>query len=200
MILTPVPHVGKKGVRVLGISESFIKDKSKKSILTGLIMRADFVIDGFSFSKTTVGGMDATDSILEIYQKLGREDINLVFLNGCVISWFNIIELKRVYRDIARPIVCITYEKSEGLEKYLTEYFGSEAEDRITKYKENGEREEFKLHTGKKIFVRYLGLNRDDAIQVLNKFTLHGSIPEPLRVARLLARTLVHQMPETTFK
>jgi endonuclease V-like protein UPF0215 family len=96
--------------------------------------------------------------------------------------------------------VCITYEKSEGLEKYLTEYFGSEAEDRITKYKENGEREEFKLHTGKKIFVRYLGLNRDDAIQVLNKFTLHGSIPEPLRVARLLARTLVHQMPETTFK
>lgn len=199
-MLPPIPHVDKKGIRVLGISESFIKNKSKKSILTGLIMRADLVIDGFSFSKTTVGGMDATESVLEIYQKLGREDINLVFLNGCVISWFNIIDLKRVYRDIARPIICITYEKSEGLEKYLTEYFGPKAEDRIAKYKENGEREEFKLHTGKRIFGRYLGLDREDAIQALNKFTLNGSIPEPLRVARLLARTLVHQMPETILK
>jgi len=199
-LLPPIPHVDKKGIRVLGISESFIKNKSKKSILTGLIMRADLVIDGFSFSKTTVGGMDATESVLEIYQKLGREDINLVFLNGCVISWFNIIDLKRVYRDIARPIICITYEKSEGLEKYLTEYFSPKAEDRIAKYKENGEREEFKLHTGKKIFARYLGLDREDTIHALNKFTLHGSIPEPLRVARLLARTLVHQMPETILK
>ena len=200
-MLTPIPHVDKKGIRVLGISESFIKNKSKKSILTGLIMRADLVIDGFSFAKTTVGGMDATECVLEIYHKLGREDINLVFLNGCVISWFNIIDLKRVYRDIARPIICITYEKSEGLEKYLTAYFGpKEAEDRIAKYKENGEREEFKLHTGKLIFVRYLGLDRKDAIQALNKFTLDGSIPEPLRVARLLARTLVHQMSETILK
>lgn len=191
-----MPHVDKKGIRVLGISESFIKNKSKTSILAGLIMRADLVIDGFSFSKATVGGMDATECVLEIYQKLGREDINLVFLNGCVISWFNIIDLKRFYRDIARPIICITYEKSEGLEKYFVEYFGNEAEDRIAKYKENGEREEFKLHTGKIIFARYLGLNREDVIQVINKFTLHGSIPEPLRVARLLARTLVHQMPK----
>ncbi len=191
-----MPHVDKKGIRVLGISESFIKNKSKTSILAGLIMRADLVIDGFSFSKATVGGMDATECVLEIYQKLGREDINLVFLNGCVISWFNIIDLKRFYRDIARPVICITYEKSEGLEKYFVEYFGNEAEDRIAKYKENGEREEFKLHTGKIIFARYLGLNREDVIQVINKFTLHGSIPEPLRVARLLARTLVHQMPK----
>lgn len=200
-MLTPIPHIDKKGIRVLGISESFIKNKSKKSILTGVIMRADLVIDGFSFARTTVGGMDATECVLEIYQKLGREDINLVFLNGCVISWFNIIDLKRVYRDIARPIICITYEKSEGLEEYLTEYFGPKAaENRIAKYKENGEREEFKLHTGKIIFVRYLGLDRKDAIQALNKFTLDGSIPEPLRVARLLARTLVHQMSETILK
>ena len=56
------------------------------------------------------------------------------------------------------------------------------------------------LHTGKRIFVRYLGLDREDAIQALNKFTLDGSIPEPLRVARLLARTLVNQMSETTSK
>jgi endonuclease V-like protein UPF0215 family len=173
-LLTPIPHVDKKGIRVLGISESFIKNKSKKSILAGLIMRADLIIDGFSFSSATVGGMDATECVLEIYQKLGREDINIVFLNGCVISWFNIIDLKRVYRDITRPVICVTYAK----------------------YKENGEREEFKLHTGKIIFARYLGLNREDAEQALNKFTLNGSIPEPLRVARILARTLVHQMPK----
>ncbi len=194
---TPRIHVDKRGVRVLGISESFIKSKSKKSILAGVVMRADLILDGFSFSRTTVGGMDATDCVIELYQTLHREDINFIFLNGCIISWFNIINLGRVHKDTGLPVICTTYEESEGLEKYFLEYFGTRAEERITQYKENGEREELRLHTGKTVFARYLGLDRKEAVRILDRFTLQGAIPDPLRVARLLARTLVQQMPET---
>lgn len=194
---TPRIHTDKKGVRALGISESFIKGESKKSILAGVVMRADLIVDGFSFSKTTVGGMDATDCVIELYQKLRRDDINCMFLNGCVISWFNIIELGKVHRDTGLPVICVTYEESEGLEKYLIEYFGDRAEERIVKYRENGEREKLELRTGNTIFARYFGLGRKEALRILNRFTLQGAIPDPLRVARLLARTIVKQMPET---
>ena len=190
-------HTNKKGVRALGISESFMKSKSRKSILAGVVMRADLIVDGFSFSRTTVGGMDATDCVIQLYQMLCRDDINFIFLNGCVISWFNIINLGRVHNETGLPVICTTYEESEGLDKYFLEYFGAEAVDRIAQYKENGEREELKLHTGKTVFARYLGLDRKEAVRILDRFTLQGAIPDPLRVARLLARTLVQQMPET---
>jgi len=196
-VVTPRLHIDKKGVRVLGVSESFIKGKGRKSVLAGVVMRSDLVIDGFSFSTTTVGGLDATDAVLELYWKLERGDINFIFLNGCVISWFNIISLKKVHAETSLPLVCITYEESEGLEKYLTEYFGTQAQERIDRYRENGEREELELHTGKRVFARYFGLEKKEALRILNKFTLQGAIPDPLRIARLLARAIVQQMPET---
>ncbi len=196
-MVTPRLHIDKKGVRVLGVSESFIKGKGRKSVLAGVVMRSDLVIDGFSFSTTTVGGLDATDAVLELYWKLERKDINFIFLNGCVISWFNIISLKKVHAETSLPLVCITYEESEGLEKYLTEYFGTQAQERIDRYRENGEREELELHTGKRVFARYFGLEKKEALRILNKFTLQGAIPDPLRIARLLARAIVQQMPET---
>jgi len=197
-VRTPRIHVDKRGIRVLGISESFIKSKSKKSFLAGVVMRADLIVDGFSFTRTTVGGRDATECVLELYRGLDRDDINFIFINGCVISWFNIISLGKVYMDTSLPVVCVTYEESDGLEKYLTEYFGSEAEERIAKYKENGSRDKLKLHTGKIVLTRYLGIDRNSTVRILNKFTLQGAVPEPLRIARLLARTMVQQMPETT--
>ena len=56
-------HIAKKGLRILGIAESF--SSGKNSILAGVVMRKDLRIDGFSFTTTTVGGMDATDSVID---------------------------------------------------------------------------------------------------------------------------------------
>lgn len=180
----------KKGLRVLGIAESFVKGE-EESILAGVVMRADLQIDGFAFSRIAVGGMDATEGVLRIFNKLGRRDINAVFLNGCVISWFNIIGLDEVYGATGLPVFCVTYEESEGLEKYLKEYF-EDWEDRLKAYRALGERKKIVLHTGHEVLVRYLGVESEgDAKALLDKFTLQGSIPEPLRVARLLARALL---------
>ncbi|HNO08814.1 MAG TPA: DUF99 family protein, partial [Methanoregulaceae archaeon] len=55
-------HIAKKGLRVLGIAESF--SSRNTSILAGVVIRKDLRVDGFSFTSTTVGGMDATDSVL----------------------------------------------------------------------------------------------------------------------------------------
>ena len=188
---SPRVNVSKKGIRILGISESFIKRKAKKSILAGVVMRADGIIDGFSLSSTTVGGKDATERIISLYKCMKRGDINFVLLNGCVISWFNIIDLDGVYKKIKKPLICATYEASEGLEKYLKEYFRNDWKERYEIYLKTAIRHEIELHTGKTIFARILGLERNQAKELLNKFTFHGAIPEPLRIARLLARSIL---------
>jgi len=183
-------YIHKKAFRTLGISESFIKGLSGESILAGVVLRSDGIIDGFTFSKATVGGMDATEKIIGMYRALERNDINLLMLNGCVISWYNVIDLERVYSEIMLPLICVTYEESEGLEKYFLELFPEDCGKRIEIYRKNGPRTIIKLRTGHEVYVRFYGMSLEEAKGILNKFTLHGAVPEPLRIARLLARAV----------
>jgi len=187
-------HVYKKGFRALGISESFVKGVSKESILAGVVMRADMKIDGFTFSRVTVGGTDATEKILEMYKRLRRDDINLLLLNGCVISWYNVIDLHRVAEETGLPLICVTYNESAGLERYFRELFPEDWEQRVEIYRKNKGRVPVKLFTGHIVYIRYIGMKIEEAREVLNRFTFEGAIPEPLRISRLLARSIVKSL------
>jgi len=184
-------HLNKTGIRVLGIAESFRRGHDK-SVLAGVVMRSDLVIDGVAFDEITVGGMDATEGVLRIFDSLQRSDINVMMLNGCVISWFNIIDLKTVYERVRIPLICVTYEESEGLETHIAKHFdANECESRIDAYRKLGNRVAVKPHTKYEVFIRFLGLEKKEAAAVLKKFTTHGKVPEPLRVASLMARALL---------
>lgn len=187
-------HVHKKAFRALGISESFIKGLSGKSVLAGVVLRSDGILDGFIFSRVSVGGMDATEKIIGMYKDLRRDDINVLMLNGCVISWYNVVDLQRVYEETNLPLICVTYEESEGLDKYFLELFPEDCEKRIEIYRKNGPRTAVSLHTGHKVYIRFYGMSLEEAKGILNKFTSHGAIPEPLRIARLLARGIMRTL------
>ena len=184
-------HVHKKGIRALGIAESFVKGVSGTSVLAGVVLRADMIVDGFTFAEATVESMDATQKIIQMNKALDRDDVNVLLLNGCVISWYNVVDLDRVAQAVRLPLVCVTYDDSAGLEKYFEENFPDDWHQRIEVYHRNGPRKPLKLHTGNTVYVRALNVSEGDTLRLLNKFTHHGAMPEPLRIARLLARNLI---------
>lgn len=182
-------HADKKGLRALGIAESFKKGEGERAVLAGVVMRGDLQIDGFATTTITVGGLDGTDGVLDIFEELDRTDINLVLLNGCVISLFNLVDIFKVFENIKIPVICVTYEESEGLEKYFKEF--EDSEERMEIYERLGNRTPVKLHTGHEVLVRCAGIEKEQDIKaLLDRFTLQGAIPEPLKVARLLARSV----------
>ena len=182
-------HIPKKGLRAFGIAESFSGRTS--STLAGVVMRKDLRIDGFSFGKVTVGGMDATDIILGMVRDLNRMDINVVMLSGCVIAWFNVVDPSRISNETGIPVICVSYEDSDGLEVEIRHHFPHD-EGRIVAYQKLGERLPVTLHTQKIIYLRAWGLSMTDASKLCNDFTLEGKIPEPIRVARLCSRHLTN--------
>jgi endonuclease V-like protein UPF0215 family len=193
-------HIAKKGLRVLGIAESFTSEN--RSILAGVVMRKDLRIDGFSFETTTVGGMDATDSVVSLYRNFNRQDINVIMISGCVISWFNIIDPWRVREETGRPTIVVTYEDSEGIEEDIMHYFPHD-EVRLSQYLALGTRIPHSLPTGHTIYIRPYGMSEEDAGALCSAFTYDGKIPDPLRVARLCARAVMHYLnslnEETSF-
>ena len=189
-------HVNKPALRILGIAESFART-FPVSVLAGVVMRADMRIDGMAYAHATVGGDDATQAVIRIYEKLDREDVNALLISGAAVSWFNIIDLQEVFRFVKRPIVSLTYEASLGLERYLREYF-PQSEDKLRSYQRLGNREVVRLKTGHEVYIRAFGATAEEARNMLNKFTKDGRVPEPVRVARLAARAALHA--DTTCK
>ncbi|TFG34893.1 DUF99 family protein [Candidatus Thorarchaeota archaeon] len=179
----------KSGVRVLGISESFIKDASK-SVVAGVVMRGDFRIDGFGYCRPLVGGTDATQSLLDLYTKLERQDIRAWMLGGTIISWFNVVDITELYDKTEVPVVSVTFNPTAGIEKYLHEYFPDTWQERLEKIDQMGERKEITLTTGHTAYLTIAGVSLNRAKKLVDQFTIDGRVPEPIRVARIIAARL----------
>ena len=183
-------HLEKKGIRGLAIAESFSQN-SKKSVLSGIVMSTDLVIDGFVFGHSTVGGDDATDAILEMYEKLDRQDISFLLISGIVISLYNIIDMKKISEKIGLPVIGVTYEESSGIEDAIKHHFPESYKSKLTEYSKLESRKKITLHTSYNLYVRNEGCTVLETKQLLDKITLQGSIPEPLKITQLLANTLL---------
>jgi uncharacterized protein len=185
-------HLEKKGLRGLAIAESFHQN-SEKSILSGLVMRRDFVIDGFVFGTATLDGDDATDSILKMYDELNRPDISYILISGVIISLYNIVDIKKIHEKLQIPIIGVTYNESEGIDSAIKHHFPNSYESKIQQYQKLGNRDKITLHTSSDIFVRRQGCDLPEVKHLLNELTIQGSFPEPLRVAQLLAKSLLQK-------
>jgi len=181
-------HIEKKGLRGLAIAESF-KENEKISHLAGVVMRRDFVIDGFVFGNSTIEGNDATDAILQMHKKLNRDDISFVMIAGLIISMYNIVDIKKIWNQLKIPVIGVTYEDSKGIEDAIKYHFPDSYQLKIEEYHRLGQRTKISLHTGHDIFVRIEGCEIQETKNLLNAMTLQGAVPEPLRVAQMLAKT-----------
>ena len=180
-------HLEKSGLRGLGIAESF-KYGDSTSRLAGVVIRRDFIVDGFVFGKCTIGGDDATDAILDMYCRLDRDDVNYIIISGLIISMYNFINIKKIWEVTKIPVIAVTYEESLGIEGAIRHHFPNSCEKKLAEYYKLDKRKEMTLRTGHKLYFRHEGCLLEETVKFLDTLTLQGSIPEPVRVAQLLAR------------
>ncbi|SEO52936.1 hypothetical protein SAMN04487948_10392 [Halogranum amylolyticum] len=175
----------KRGIRALGVAAS---DGDTRSTLCGALVRADRVVDGCAFRECTVGGTDSTDAVARLFSTLGREDVQYLLLSGVAPAWFNLYDLHAVHEATDRPVLSVSFEASEGLTAALREQFeGEQLDRRLAVYESLPPRQRVAVDDGT-VFVRAVGVDDGEARDVVRAFTPEGGRPEPLRVARLLAR------------
>jgi uncharacterized protein len=184
-------HLEKKAIRALGVAESFRKNQ-RTSTLAGVVMRSDLVVDGFAASTLRVGGSDATDSVIELYGDLRRNDVNSILISGSVLSLYNVLDIDTICTELKLPVLAISFKQSTSdLAANIRNRFPKKAaEKKIQLLEKLGTADKIKLRTGYEVFVRTAGIKENESTKLLDKFTLQGSIPEPIRVARLLAKTI----------
>ena len=183
-------HLEKNGIRGFSISESFEK-QDNQSLLAGVVMSNEFLIDGFVFENATLKGDDITEKILMMYEKLNRDDISYLLLPGTILSMYNIVDIDQLFEHFQIPIIAVNSKDSSGLHDTLRHHFPNDFENKIKQYEKLGPRQIIELDSKSEIYLRMRGCTIKNCKTLLDKITLQGSIPEPLRVSQTLAKTLL---------
>lgn len=184
----------KDGVRALGVAES-ASPEADRSTLAGTVLRADGRTDGFGLGTCTIGGTDATEAVWDIYEGLDREDIRYLVVAGVALAWYNIIDMDALHQRVQRPILSVSFEESPGLSEAIRDGVDN-PDPRLETYQSLPDRVPVTLN-GEHRYVRWVGCSEAEAREVLQSFTPGGGRPEPIRVARLLARAVDQWRDET---
>jgi hypothetical protein len=108
-----------------------------------------------------------------------------------VISLYNIVDIKKISQKTELPVIGVTYNDSDSIQDAIKHHFPNSYNSKLDQYSKLDSRKEITLHTSYNLYIRNEGCTILEAKQLLDKLTLQGSFPEPLRIAQLLAKTLL---------
>ncbi len=180
-----------KNIRVLGVDDAyFVPHKKGKTYIVGVVMRASFYIDGFVVRNITVDGNDVTDAIASmILDSKYESDIKFVMTQGITFGGFNILDMKKLYEKVKKPIIVIS-RKRPNLESMLSA-LKNHFPDWRARAKLLTEVEIEDVKNGRyTLHIQRVGADIDTVLEIIRKFTVRGAVPEPLRVAHLMASAL----------
>lgn len=177
----------KKEVRILGVDDSPFKKSDPGALIVGVVFRGANFLDGVLSTRIAVDGDDFTEKLSKMV--LGtrhREQLQIVMLNGITFAGFNVADLPKIHELTGLPVISVVRKMPDfdGIKKAIFSSFALKAGEK--KWKAVGRAGP--LHPcGKKVFFQCAGIRPEDASALIKATSVHSGIPEPIRVAHLIA-------------
>ncbi|MBN1430396.1 MAG: DUF99 family protein [Anaerolineae bacterium] len=141
-------------------------------------------LDGVLIGEVEKDGMDAAEKLIAlISQSKFAPNLHLVMLQGIALGGFNVVDVFALHEQLALPVLVVSRRlpNMEAIKNAL-----------LTKVR--GGREKWAvieklgpMEPAGSAYVQRVGLTHDQAVTVVKRLAIEGSIPEPLRVAHLIA-------------
>ena len=170
--------------RVAAFDDGFFeKNRSSEALLVGVVWRADNRIDGLLSARISVDGNDATrkiSSLLNGSRFAGQA--SYIFLQGITFAGFNIVDMEALSKATGKPVISV-FRKKPDLKAMLgavKRFPDSAQKARVLK----GAPEISALG---RLRFQCSGCGKAEAAQVIKKCLLHSLVPEPVRIAHIIA-------------
>lgn len=183
----------KSEIRILGIDDGPFNPKSKDKVpVIGVVYRGGNYPDGFLRTDVKVDGLDATEKIAKlINSSRHKQQLKVIMLDGITLGGFNIVDIKKLYKETNLPIIVINRKRPnlKDVKNALKNF--KDFEKRWKMIKSAGKIKICKLKSGVKVYYQAIGLTEEDAEDAIALSSTHSQIPEPLRIAHLIATAIV---------
>jgi len=177
----------KKEIRLLGIDDSPFTFNEKYTRIFGVVMRGGNYLECVLSSQISVDGDDSTSIVRDMIENTRHKmQIKAILLDGIALGGFNVIDIEKIYKDTKIPIITITRDKPDfdkiktALKKNFQDW--KKRWNLVNK----GKLHEVKT-SHNPIYIKFMGLSIDEAKEIIKLSTIRGVVPEPIRVAHLIA-------------
>ena len=181
-------------MRILAVEDGGFKvglpgKRKEKALLIGVVT-LKFKIQTILFTRVMVDGLDVTPKLIEMI-KNKRSKPDLVFLASISYAGFNLVNLVQVYDRLRIPIIVANRKepREDAVEDALLNHF-PDWKERLKIIDDVGKPEKLTTSNGETIYGHVIGISKEEAINKLEKLTVFGKLPEPLRIAHILAHEL----------
>lgn len=178
----------KKEIRIIGIDDSpFDKFRDKNILVVGVVMRGGSWVDGVLSTKVTVDGSDSTKKIAEMINKCKfKPQLQCIFLKGIAVAGFNVIDVKELGKKTKLPVI-IVIRRMPDIENIKNTLIKIKKKTKIKLIEKAGNVVEVD-----DIFVQLTGISMEEAKKILKIVCTRSNIPEPLRLAHIIASGIVN--------
>ncbi len=183
----------KPQIRVVGFDDGTFSFSSKlrgeKTILVGVVMKGSQEVVGVLSRWITVDGNDATDAMIDAVNSSRFKDLRLILLKGITYAGFNVVDLERLHGETGLPVVVVIRKRPdmEAMERALRKHF-SDAEERIELLRKAPPLLEL---IPERLYIQAVGIEGNKASEVVRVTTRTGLVPEPLRLAHMIASAVM---------
>jgi len=177
-------------LRILAVEDGGLQGKKagQRVLLLGILAR-NFAVEAVYTSTIAVDGLDATDRLIRMVGRKRR--ISLIMLASISYGGFNLMDPVEIYGRLRIPVVIANPEKPNNLavRAALSKHF-SDWKERFEVFRKVGTPSRVALSQGGKVYLHAVGVPKAEAVKIVRQLTIFGNRPEPLRIARIMAREL----------
>jgi endonuclease V-like protein UPF0215 family len=177
-------------MRSVGVDDGAFRPskKSKQRTLLVAVLFDDVRLLGLKVGRIQVDGRDANVVISSL---LRRMSCDIVMLSGISFGGFNVVDIAELSKTLRRPVVAVTGERphNEAVRTALCEHF-ADWKDRWRMVRSAGRIYSVTLRNEPRLYFEVQGASHLFAKKAIASTALISRLPEPVRVARILARGL----------
>jgi len=177
----------KQQIRLLGIDDSPFSFNEKYANIIGVVMRGGEYLECVLSRQISIDGDDATFSCIDMIKNTKhRKQLKALLLDGVTFGGFNVVDVKEINTSTNLPIITVTRDKPDFLkiEKALKNNF-ADWKNRLNLMKKG---RLYVVNTKyNPIYIKCVGIDVKDAKEIIKLSTIRGVVPEPLRVAHIIA-------------
>ncbi len=141
-------------------------------------------LDGVLIGRVRKDGVNATRELVRLVSGCKYAGhVQLVMLQGIALAGFNVVDVRELSRQLGLPVLVVARYAPDlaAVRTALLEHV-PKGERKWNLIDRLGPMEPLQG-----VFVQRVGLSTEDAHDVLTRFAINGRIPEPLRIAHLIA-------------
>jgi hypothetical protein len=174
---------------IVGVEDgSFLKGTTRKALLAAVLFRGVEIKD-VKITKITVDGLDATKKFAKI---LNQWTFDTILLAGVSFAGFNVIDPMIIHKKFGKPVIIISRERpdNKAVKRALQQHF-EDWKIRWEVFRKLGSiHEVIVLAEEPPVYVETVDVSVRWACNLIQALSVCGRVPEPLRVARIIARGL----------